>query len=305
MDEAASRLATLSDVSTTGLLTAFAHAAESRSEVPILKDPWAEAIVDRLTPLLADTPSPFYRKLRRYGSQPALVLHLTMRARQYDRYARAFAARHPGATVVNLGCGLDTRFWRIDDGGLHLYDLDLPEMIALKRVLVEETDRYHLVGQSVLDPAWRDRLATEQTGPFLFLAEGLFMYLPPDDVRSLVVDLRSRFAGSELVFEAFNTAWFRPCLKWMIDVKLQKAFGLGKGVSFRFGIRDGHEVESWAPGIRLLEEWSYVDEEEPRLGAHRLLRISKLLRYTQWTVRYGLGPEDASEPEVASAPTDP
>jgi methyltransferase (TIGR00027 family) len=285
----------LSDVANTGLLCAFCHAIESRSRAPLLEDPRAEAIADRLSPALATSPVPFLRRLVRGKVQGDLVVHFALRARKYDQYARDFAARHPGGCVVNLGCGLDTRFWRIDDGRLHLYDLDLPETIALKRDLVEETERYHLIGQSVLEHQWMERLTAEQTGPFLFLAEGLLMYLPPDGVRALILALQSRFPGCELVFETVNSVWLEPSLKWIINAKLQKGLGLGKGTEFQFGIRDGHELEAWSPGIRFLDEWTYVDEDEPRIGFMRRLRHWKLFRYAQWTVRYQLGPKGAPE----------
>lgn len=276
----------LSDVANTGLLTAFCHATESRSRKPLLEDPQAEAIADRLAPTLADSPNKLLRGLARGRIRDSLVVHLAIRARKYDQYARGFVQRHPGGCVVNLGCGLDTRFRRIDDGRLHLYDLDLPEVIALKRKLVEETDRYHLIGQSVLDPRWMDRLTAEQTDPFLFLAEGLLMYLPADGVRALILELVSRFPGSELVFETVNSVWLKPSLKWIINAKMQRELGLGRGTEYRFGIRDGHEPEEWSPGIRLLEEWTYLDEDEPRIGLARRFRYWRLLRYTQWTVRY-------------------
>jgi methyltransferase (TIGR00027 family) len=280
----------LGDVAHTGLLTLFCHAIESRSREPLLVDPKAEAIADRLRPVLARSPTRILRHLAQGRLRDALVVHIALRARKYDRYAQDFVERHPGGCMVNLGCGLDTRFWRIDEGHLHLYDLDLPEVIALKRELVEETDRYHLIGLSLFEPQWMDRVAAEQPGPFLFLAEGLLMYLPPDRVRTLILELQSRFPGSELVFETVNSAWLKPSLKWMINFKMQKELGLGKGAEFQFGIRDGHELEEWSPGIRLLEEWTYVDEDEPRIGVMRSFRHWKLLRHTQWTVRYLLGP---------------
>lgn len=283
----------LSDVANTGLLTVFCHAIESRSRKPLLDDPRAEAIADHLAPVLAKSPNKLLRSFALGRLRSALVVHITLRARMYDKYARDFAGRHPGGCVVNLGCGLDTRFWRIDDGRLHLYDLDLPATVALKREFVEETDRYHLIGLSVLDRSWMHRVLTEQTGPFLFLAEGLLMYLPPDGVRALILELQSRFPGSELVFETVNSMWLKQPLKWLVNLKMQRELGLGRGTEYQFGIRDGHEPEEWSPGIRLLEEWTYLDEDEPRIGFARLLRGWRLLRFTQWTVRYLLCPKDA------------
>ena len=127
-----------------------------------------------------------------------LVVHLALRARKYDAYAQKFLTKYPDGVVVNLGCGMDTRFFRVDNGHFHLYDLDLPEVITLKRQLLQETDRYHFIGQSVLDFEWIEELK-EVWGkrPLLFLAEGLFMYLQPVPVKDLVLKLRETFPGSE------------------------------------------------------------------------------------------------------------
>lgn len=283
-------LTTLGDVSDTGLLTAFCHAIESRSRDPLLRDPVGEAVADRLRPLLAASPKPLLRKLAAGKIRRDLVYYIALRARQYDRYARDFVARHPEGGVVNLGCGLDTRFWRIDDGRLHCHDLDLPEMIALKQRLVPEDPRYHLIGSSVLDHAWMDRLAAESPGPFIFLAEGLFMYLPGEGVRALVTALAERFAGSELVVETFNARWLGPATRWIIVLKMRKQVGIGSEALFRSGIRDGHEPESWHPGVHLLDEWYYMDVDEPKLGFSRHFLRLPVFRRIQWTVHYRLGP---------------
>ncbi|MEZ4716111.1 MAG: class I SAM-dependent methyltransferase [Caldilineaceae bacterium] len=114
--------------------------------------------------------------------------------------------RHPDGMLVNLGCGLDTRFQRLDDGVLELTDLDLPTVIALKRALLPEEDRYRMIASSILDFAWMD-LIPARGRRILFLAEGVFMYLPESDVRNLVLTLQQRFPGCELLCEVFNRKW--------------------------------------------------------------------------------------------------
>jgi methyltransferase (TIGR00027 family) len=283
----------LSDVANTALLTAFCRALENRRPQPLLEDRPITAIVDRLAPILARSPHKLHRRLAAGKLRDDMIVHIALRARQYDAYARDFLARHPDGWIVNLGCGLDTRFWRIDEPGkraIRLFDLDLPEMIALKREFVGETDRYRMIASSALDRGWMDRVAEEAAGaPLLFLAEGLFMYLPQAEVEALVVALHDRFSGSELVFETVNRRWLRPAMRWMVRVKMRLELGLGPDTEYRFGIADGREPEAWSPGIRLLEEWVYLDVDEPRIGAIRRLRGLDVMRRTQWTVRYALG----------------
>jgi O-methyltransferase involved in polyketide biosynthesis len=189
--------------------------------------------------------------------------------------------------AVNIGCGLDSRFIRIDNGRVVLYDLDLPEIIAIKKAFFLETERYHMVASSVLDFGWMATVLRHK-GPFLFMAEGVFMYLDGKDVRSLVLEIQKKFPGSELVCEVVNSVWLSSPLKKILDFKMQRQVHIGKDAMFRSGIRDGREMEQWHAGIQFLDEWSYFDSKEEKLGWLKFLRHIELFRKTQWTVHYRL-----------------
>ncbi|MCA9969014.1 MAG: class I SAM-dependent methyltransferase, partial [Anaerolineales bacterium] len=276
----------LSDVSATMLLTLYARALETLSPDPILVDEKAVALRERLNPLLDPAADELSRKLAQGDLPPALLQTMSLRARHFDRQAEAFLGRRPDGAIVNLGCGLDTRFDRIDDGRLQFYDLDLPDVIALKRQLVAETDRYQFIASSVLDFAWMDRLAGQR--PYLFLAEGLFMYLPLADVRALVLALQARFPGSELLCEVFNANWLQGWRQRVVQNKLQNSMAMGAGAMFQSGLRASDEMEQWGEGLQFLDDWTYFDENEPKLGAIRLLRRWDALRKIQWVVHYRL-----------------
>jgi methyltransferase (TIGR00027 family) len=279
----------INDVSSTSLATLYCRATESRSAKPILDDPKAESIMDELMPHLAASKDPLHRKLARGKLSGPMVVHIAMRARKYDRYAQSFLSRRPDGVVINLGCGMDTRFDRIDDGRLEVFDLDLPELIAFKRQFLSETERYHFISSSVTDLDWLEVLEPVEGRPAIFLAEGLFMYLPGDAVRELVCRLcDTQAAGSELVCEMFNARWLRGFLKAIVDRKLRGSLAFGAGAAFRFGIESARELESWHPSISLLDEWSYLDEDESKLGALRLMGKVDIFRRLQWTTHYAL-----------------
>jgi O-methyltransferase involved in polyketide biosynthesis len=122
----------------------------------------------------------------------------------------------------------------------------------------------------------------------MFIAEGVFMYLDTDDVRGLVLKLQAQFPGSELVCEVFNSKWLTKPWKNMINLKMQRELHMGQDAAFNFGIRDSREMESWSPGIEFLDDWTYLDEPEPKLGWLRMFRHLELFRKTQWTVHYRL-----------------
>ena len=120
------------------------------------------------------------------------------------------------------------------------------------------------------------------------MAEGVFMYLHREDVQSLILKLQSKFSGSELVCEVFNSIWLKKPLKKIMDFKMQKELHLGKDATFHFGIRNSKEIEEWHDGIELLDDWSYFDSDEKKLGLIKMFGKIEFLRKIQWTVHYRL-----------------
>jgi methyltransferase (TIGR00027 family) len=278
----------LNDVSETLLITLYCRALETKTKDPVLEDYKAVEITEKLDPWLSVSESALRRILARGRVRKNLRLYIALRARRYDRYAREFLAENPRGIIVNLGCGLDTRFFRIDDGKTVLYDLDLPEVIELKRKFLSESGRYHYIASSVLNYSWMDRIKERHQGPFLFLAEGLFMYLSQDEVKKLVIELHRTFPGSYLVCEMANSAIQKTPLKELTKFKMRTQLRLGRGAFYSSGISDGKEIERWAHGIKYLGDWSYFDEKEKKLGLYKLFGRIPLFRKMQWTLHYRL-----------------
>jgi O-methyltransferase involved in polyketide biosynthesis len=193
----------LSGVSETLLITLYIRALESQRPDALLKDEKAEVLVKKIS----DDGLYDFGRIKSLHLSEANKLVLILRNREFDRYARDFLARRPDAVVVHIRCGLDSRFERVDNGQVEWHDLDLPDVIDLRRQLIGgEGERYHLLGCSVLDNAWLDTVSAHGLGnhSFLFLAEGVFMYLEGAQVKSLVLALRDRFPGAELAFDAYS-----------------------------------------------------------------------------------------------------
>lgn len=277
----------LSDVEETGLLTLYAKAMESRSSDPILKDEKAEEIARRLDPLLNQKDSAMARQLHERKIESRLVVHIALRSRKYDEYAIEFLESRPDGVVVNVGCGMDTRFFRIDNGRCRFFDLDLPDVISFKKKLVNETERYRMIGRSVLDLGWMD--AVEKLGkPAIFLAEGVFMYLPEDGVRKLVREMAEKFQDSELVCELTNRTWVDGFWGKLASLKMQRRTKIGIDASFQFGVSSASDLEAWHDGIELAEKWFYMDSGHPKLGWMRIFKNVQLMRDAQFTARYKL-----------------
>jgi O-methyltransferase involved in polyketide biosynthesis len=155
--------------------------------------------------------------------------------------------------VLQLGCGLDSRFLRLDDGQVIWYDLDMPPVVELRQQFFTESERYHMIDSSVTDLDWVDRIDVGER-PLMVVAEGLLMYLDEAEVRRLVLRLHKTFPGCRLVADAFSrltarSATNHPALK-------------STGATIGWGIDNPRELEAWAPGICLLEEWFFSDDPD-------------------------------------------
>jgi len=279
---------TLTGVAETLLIPLYVRAIESQRPDALLRDERAVALVERSNADFA-----FIDALRLdEGDRITLIL----RSREFDRHARRFMAQHPRAAVVHIGCGLDARFERVDDGQVEWYDLDLPEVIALRQEVVGgEGPRHHLLASSVFDQGWIDVVAAEQRGPVLFLAEGVLMYFDEAHVRSILLTLLDRFPGSELAFDAFS-----PFLVRMNNRRIRRT---GIGASYQWGLKRAKDIEAWGPGIRLLDEWFPFSSPEPRLRRYRWVRWMPFLARVIGIFHFRLG-EAASRARFPLAPPD-
>jgi len=284
----------LSGVAETLLITLYIRAMESQRPDALIKDVRAEALVRQL-----DQES--LRKTAALTEDTGRMV-LILKSREFDRFAQDFLERHPEAVVVHIGCGLDTRFERVgcnqpDYGRVEWYDLDLPEVIALRRRLLDneelalsevEGERYHLLACSVLEETWLEAMEAHGGRPFLFLAEGVFIYFTEEQVKSLVLKLHDRFPGAELVFDAFS-----PFMRWAHNFKVTRT---GIGAHLQWALKNGHDLEGWggsstalrAGPIRLLDERFPFQSPEPRIRRAMKVRIIPCLAKAIGVFRYQL-----------------
>jgi O-methyltransferase involved in polyketide biosynthesis len=183
----------LDAVPETLLWNLYHRAAEARRPDSVLRDPRAVELVDAID-------FPFERRFGPAGAP--LAQWQALRAACFDREVRRFLTHHPGGTVVALGEGLETQYWRVDQGTVQWVSVDLPEAIALRRELLPSEPRVRLVACSALDERWFDEVDT--AAPVLVTAEGLLMYLSRDEVHRLLATCAARIATGGIVFDAVS-----------------------------------------------------------------------------------------------------
>jgi methyltransferase (TIGR00027 family) len=241
----------LSEVSRTAILALTCRAVESEKKNPVFNDRMAVLCLERLMSISPDKEKNRIMKWKKMyagiSAHDAKARVLT--ARNFDSIASLYITNNPGCTVVNLACGFDTRFWRIEHKNCTYIELDLPEVIELKREILKDHLDYELIGCSVLDTSWIDRVTSNGNSNFLLLAEALFYYLPKQDVTRILRVIAQRFRRSQLVLDMAPDKYTKGIWKRMIQLE-SRVWDID--VSFVSGINNPYEIESYGNGFKVI-----------------------------------------------------
>ena len=136
----------LSGVPETLLVPLWARAVEMKHSNPIVKDDKALEIMEQI--------NYDFGKLDEDDKNWPTQVSVVVRTGLLDKAVKVFMDKNPDGFILNIGCGLDTRFYRLDNGSIQWYDLDLPESLQIRKQFFEETDRYKMIPKSVFDYSW-------------------------------------------------------------------------------------------------------------------------------------------------------
>jgi len=260
----------------TMLSTLYLKALDADFDQPVLGDRYARDAIGRID---------FDWEALQVGAKWAPLF--TVRTAQFDIWARQFLAAHPHCTVVHLGCGLDARVFRLDPGpDVEWFDVDYPEVIALREKVYPSRANYHLLATSATDMQWLEQIPADR--PVLFIAEGISMYLTEEQGVALLRRVVDRFGSGEIQIDFFN---------WLA-IKSQKTQALVRtsGSRLYWAVNRPGDVLSQVPGIRLLAAATFFDASTFRRtkggfrAVKRLARLAPALRKSLQYHRFSFGP---------------
>lgn len=234
----------LTGVPETLLIPLWARAVETKEQRAIIQD-------EKAVKMMAQIDYDFTKFNGSWMSQTGVAI----RTEILDRKVKAFIKEHPDAVIINVGCGLDTRYFRVDNGRIRWYDLDLPEPIRIRKFFFQETQRYRMIGKSVFDYSWMENVET--TGSHvLFLAEGVFMYFTEQQMVELMSNLTQRYPRAQMLFEMMTPFVVKNSNRHETVRKTD--------ARFQWGIRRGKDMERINSQVKFLEEWNYFDFHRER-----------------------------------------
>jgi O-methyltransferase involved in polyketide biosynthesis len=229
---------TLEGVSATTLWTLHNRGTEAKRSDGVVRDPWAVTLLDAI--------DYDYLKFGKPNQSHAL------RAVAFDNAAVAYLTAHPKASVVALAEGLQTSFWRLERAGVLAestwYSIDLPPVVELRRQLLPGDDRIVELAQSALDRSWMDRV--DATNGVFITAEGLLMYLEPEDALGLIADCAARFPGGQMMFDSIPQ-WFSN--RTLTGLRLSDRY-LAPPMPFGQSADEALTIAGTIPGVRLARD---------------------------------------------------
>lgn len=225
----------------TMLMTLSGRAIQSRWKNPILRDPWAEEAMRHIDYDISKT----YKGVGSWSMWKDIgPTVIATRAATFDNLTKSYLAEHPNATVLQVGCGMDSRAFRVNPPDtVPWFDVDYPDVIELRRQLFPERDGYHLIGAPLADLRWLDEVP--RGGPGLLIAEGVLHYLSETEVKALLNAVASHFSSGQLIFDICNS---------MIVKRAGSNVG-GTGATYRWGLDDPEDIKQLEPKLELVKEF--------------------------------------------------
>lgn len=262
----------------TMLMTLSGRATQSQWKDPILRDPWAEEAMRHIDYDMS-------KQLKGMASWkmwkdigPAVI---ATRAATFDDLTTRYLAEHPDAVVLQVGCGMDSRVFRVDPpASVEWIDVDYPDVIDLRSQLFPERAGYHQIGAPLDDLHWLDEVPLDRPG--LLIAEGVLHYLSEAEVKGLLNAVVAHFPNGQLIFDICNT---------MIVKRAGSNVG-GTGATYRWGLDDPQDIRQLEPKLELIKE--YKSSELVAFSRfplwwraqYRLMEASPMLRRMERMVVY-------------------
>ena len=258
----------LGDVQETALIPLVIRANETKKKNARIHDEKAVEIIDTLG---IDT-----RDLDKFFSHEGVVARTIL----FDRTVKKLVEKYPDAVCVNIGCGLDDRFSRVDNGRIRWFNVDLPDSIEVRRKFFSkistETEREHEIAGDILKTDWMGDIPKENVT--IVIAEGLLMYFSKEQVRTILNNITDSFDRGFFLAELMHPKMMKE--KIHDTVKHTNA-------KFGWGTRTGNELSELNPKLELIKESSFWDEMKKytlvgKIGSVLVKDLNNRLAVCKW-----------------------
>ncbi|MFW9942482.1 MAG: class I SAM-dependent methyltransferase [Candidatus Thorarchaeota archaeon] len=256
----------LDSIQQTLLIPLWSRAKLNQEDNPILVDLKASDIIKKI--------QYDFSKIDIYFPYFLHVMNL-VRTKMFDSFIKEFLINHPKATIINLGAGLDTTFYRIDNGLLNWYDIDLPEVIKIRKKLIPETERVNYIEDSIFEMQWVKNITNTKDG-LLFISNGVLEYFQEILVKKFLLDIANLFPESEIIFNTVR----KNIISSFVNRRMMKKLGM-KSATTKWGIKDIEKIKQWDTRIVILENYPLFSKIKRQKNWDENI-IKAMKRFDKW-----------------------
>ncbi len=167
------------------------------------------------------------------------------RSLHIDRMVLEFIKKHPKGTVINIGCGLDTTFGRVDNGKILFYELDLPDVVELRKHFFKESERHKSIASSFLDTEWFDKI--EVNDSLLCIAGGVLYYVSEEEIKKFFVLMANYFGKCDFYFDSLSPMAIKIATK-----KVLESGGMDSTSTVGWGLKPVQSIEKWDKRFKVI-----------------------------------------------------
>ncbi len=202
---------------------------------------------------------------------------LCYRAYKMDEAIKAFLKKHPNGKILDIGAGLDTTYYRCDNGTALWYDLDMPDSMALRKQLLPiPNQRVTYISKSMFDYSWIDDIGDISNGLFITIP-GVLPYFKEEEVKEFLVTIAPKLKGAEIMFDVISHFG-----RFFVDIRI-KAAGM-KDAHLEWGILNPTTVTNWSEHIELVRAIQFfqgIKKSNQRVSTRIAMRINRFFNMTQ------------------------
>lgn len=234
----------LGNVQKTLLLPLWGRAVETQKDNPLLIDKTAVRIVKEIG---------YDFSTIEKNINPLSRISWISRSIYFDNKIIKYLENYPDGTIINIGCGLDTTYERIDNGKVIWFDLDLPDVIAIRKEYIKETDRRKFISESVFGKNWYSAISNKEN--VLFLMAGLIYYFKEEEIKELFKVFINQFKSTEILFDYSSETGVKIANKKVIEQG-----GMDKKANLVWGINDIRKIKKWDDRIEIIHNMPMFKE---------------------------------------------
>ncbi len=226
---------TTGSIQETFLLPLWGRAVETQKDNPRLVDEKAVEIMEKVDYDFSEIQKT--QKMSQHG--------WVARSIHTDRLVLRFIEKYPNATIVNIGCGMDTTFSRVDNGKIKFYELDLPDVVEFRKNFFSETDRHKSIASSFMDTEYFEQIEVGEA--LLFLAGGVLYYFTEKQIKDFFVACADYFKKCDFYFDSLSPKALEFAKKQVL-----KKGGMGMKSEGGWGLKPIKSIEKWDSRIKVI-----------------------------------------------------